>query len=60
MDELASSCSVCGGDIVLLGYMGTLMVCRCRNCGTDFLRQKPPADIEDEDIYGNDPNNKEQ
>ncbi len=45
-------CPACGGDLELLGYLGNLMHCRCRNCGMDCSRQKPPVDIEEDEDDG--------
>lgn len=37
-------CKQCGGELVLLGSLGPVCVCRCRQCGLDQT-----ANIEDEE-----------
>lgn len=28
-------CPVCGGELTVLGILGRLLWCRCRNCGME-------------------------
>ena len=39
-------CPVCGGDPVPLGQLGSLVWCRCRQCGMDF--NFTPDEVDDE------------
>lgn len=30
------TCIMCSGEVMVLGYLGSFAVCRCRNCGWTF------------------------
>jgi tRNA(Ile2) C34 agmatinyltransferase TiaS len=34
--KMDNECSLCGGQLELLGYLGNLAWFRCRNCGMEF------------------------
>ncbi len=42
-------CPVCGGPAVILGTLGSRIVFRCRNSGTEWLTSAGPDDANDAD-----------
>jgi len=41
LSDLTLHCELCGGELIPLGALGSLMHYRCRNCGMDASQTIP-------------------
>lgn len=42
-------CTLCGGELMLLGQLGRLVHVTCRNCGMQFSHEADELDLEADD-----------